>query len=246
MVIRRKSFRFSVVLTAVAASALGAYFVAAQVASPPPPGITAEVQAELHMTKPTHDTPTGWGEFLIVPQAAPTEQRADVPSVRPEFGPAANRVGFAGPNAPAQVASQVASFVDLPPEFHSLAQSKGMSIAEASAEEEASGSFRSSILYLRTNPSAMLNLSAYTPTGPVQITEFPDTAIYDFRTSISVNGKPTITKFPDKGTSDPNGDREVMWSQNGAVYFLKTFGPFSDDDVLRLASQVSISQEAKP
>jgi hypothetical protein len=48
--------------------------------------------------------------------------------------------------------------------------------------------------------------------------------------------------LPSAGTSDPNGDREVRWSQDGKAFLLKTFGPFSDDEVLTIATQISRSE----
>lgn len=53
-----------------------------------------------------------------------------------------------------------------------------------------------------------------------------------------------ITKFPAKGTSDPNGDREINWSQDGVAYFLKSFDPISDDELLGIANEIS-AMEAK-
>ena len=198
------------------------------------------------MTKPTHDQPTLWGEFLIVPLFGPSDAKESVPSPAPDFGDDAVRSGsIGGPEADREVASVVPRFVGLPPAAKKLLDSRGLALVGAEASMNPDGSFLSGLLYGRTEPTnAMLQLTAFTVMNPVHVTEFPRTAVYDFTASTAVAGHPTITKFPAKVTSDPNGDREIKWSQGGVAYFLKSFGPISDDELLGIANQIS-EMEAK-
>ncbi len=243
MSVWRTKWRVVAIMAATAVGGLGAYVVAAQVTGPgaSPPGITPEVQANLHMTKPTHDQPTVWGEFLIVPVFAPSEAEETTVNPAPHFGTDSVKTGpIAGPAAPAQAASLVPRFVAVPPTTQRILESKGLTVVGAEASANPDGSFMSNVLYGRTEPSnAMLQLTAFTAVNRVRVTEFPDTAIYDFVASNAIAGNPTITKFPDKGTSDPSGDREVKWSQGGAAYFLKSFGPFTDDELISIATEIS-------
>lgn len=248
MAIAVKRSRMAMLAAGAAASGLAAYAVAAALTSnaPTPPGITPEVQADLQMTKPTHDQPTMWGEFLIVPLFEPSDATVTSPSPAPDFGDDALRTGsVAGVGADREVAAIVPRFVDLPPSAKKFMDSKGLVLVGAEASMNPDGGFLSGLLYGRTEPTdAMLQLTAFTVMNPVQITEFPRTAVYDFTTSTAVAGHPTITKFPAKGTSDPNGDREIKWSQDGVAYFLKSFGPISDDELLGIANEIS-AMEAK-
>ena len=80
---------------------------------------------------------------------------------------------------------------------------------------------------------------------PVPVEEFPDNAVRDFRKWDGVRGNPTITVFPDPGTSDPRNDRMVAWSQSGAVYFVRTTGRYLDEDILALARYISETEETR-
>lgn len=242
------AWRLPAVAAVATLGALAAYLVVVHGNAPTvPPGISPEVQASLHMTEPTHTSPTPWGEFLIVPVAAPSTERGDEPSPVPEFGAAALVSGeLAGTDAPDRASAMVPRFVGLSVEGKKIVAGKGLVAVGAQAKANVNGSFLSAALYGKEPPNpGMLQITAYTPTIPVRVTEFPDTAIYDFRASTLVNGNPTITKFPDKGTSDPNGDREIKWSQRGVVYFLKSFGPFTDEDLLTIAVGISVQEEAR-
>lgn len=246
-----KSRRALGLVAAAGLTGLGAYAVAAQVGGQvdqPPPGISQGVQADLNMTKPTHDGPTPWGNFLIVPVTAPSDAQDNELSPAPVFGESAVKTGeLSGPDAPVRAVALVRRFVDLGEEGRSFAASIGLTAVGAEAAMNPDGAFSSGVLYARSQPgNAMIQLSALTPVRPIRITEFPDTAIYDFRTSTAVSDSPTITKFPDKGTSDPNGDREIRWSQNGVAYLLKSYGPISDDQLLAIAVEISNNQENQP
>lgn len=248
MAIAVKRSRMAMLAAAAGASGLAAYAVAAALTSnvPSPPGITPEVQQDLQMTKPTHNQPTMWGEFLIVPLFEPSNATESLPPPAPDFGDDAVTTGsVAGVGADREVAAVVPRFVDLSPSAKKLMDSKGLALAGAEASMSPDGSFLSGLLYGRTEPTnAMLQLTAFTVMNPVQVTEFPRTAVYDFTASTAVAGHPTITKFPAKGTSDPNGDREIKWSQNRVAYFLKSFGPISDEELLGIANGIS-AMEAK-
>ena len=230
-------------LLGTAVAAVGGYLAAAQV-SPDRPGVTADVQSVLRQGATRHTEPTVWGEFLIVPRMEPSDEVQPYESPRPLFGPDATVAGpFAGPLASEEAEAVVPAFVGVPSSFDESARARGFEIAEASAERDSAGNFRSSLLYLkRDGRPGMILISGYTPTRLVEVTEFPDTAIYEFRATNDVNGHPTITRLPDRLTSDPNGDREVMWSQGGKVYFIKVLGEFSDEEVLSLAASISSSE----
>jgi hypothetical protein len=199
------------------------------------------------MTRPSHDEPTRWGEFLIVPLFEPSDSVDSSPPPAPEFGDGSIQTGVVGgPDAIEIAASAVPRFVDLPVEAKALLESRGLSLVGAEAAINPDGSFLSGLLYGRTEPSnAMLQFAAFTVVNPVHVTEFPRTAIYDFAVSTAVAGHPTITKFPAAGTSDPNGDREVMWSQGGVAYFLKSFGPITDDELLSIANEISLTEQSR-
>lgn len=88
----------------------------------------------------------------------------------------------------------------------------------------------------------MLELSAYTPTGPVQVFRYPNSPVHVTEASMLVNNNPTITKFPDPTMVDPYADRTVMWSQDGAVYVLHGYGPFTDDELVVRARAISAAR----
>ena len=203
--------------------------------------IPPEVQDILHVTRPTHDSPTPWGHFLIDPVINGKGSQNPQSSVVPLFGTADVRTGdLAGAGSADSAAAKVSRFVAVPEKFQ-----HGMPLLGASADQNASGGFRSAVYYGDGDGTAAarsLKLTAYTPTAPVVIPEFPDTAITDFRATHEVAGNPTITIFPDKGTSDPSGPRQLMWSQSSAVYFIRTTGPFTDDELLLMANDVARSE----
>jgi hypothetical protein len=181
------------------------------------------------------------GLFVIVAPNAPNP-----PSWVPVRADTAIATGqLAGPAAPARAAAIVPRFVDVGAAGRALIDALGLVSDGAEAWQNPDGMFVSGVFYGRIEPRpAMLQLSALTPTGPVPITRFPDTPIYDFRTSTAVNGNPTITKFPDKGTSDPNGDREIRWSQGGVAYALHSFGPITDEQLLAVAIEISVAESS--
>ena len=174
----------------------------------------------------------------------PSGTGVDTTSSLPNFSSDAIDTGMVtGPDSPTRAAAIAPRFIDAPDEALGKLTSEGFEAAGASAQQDTSGTFASYVLYGRTTPSpAMFQVRAYTPTSPVAITRFPDNPVYDFRTSTAVRGHPTITKFPKPVTSDPNGQREVFWSQGGAVYFLTVTGPFTDDEVLGYASTISLKE----
>ncbi len=224
---------------------MGAYVVSAALSGPESRQVAESqgAQPNFQVAPPTHDRPTQWGEFLIVPIFAPASPGPSetFPQPAPTFGPDAKRSGLVGgADADAKVESQVPEFVGLPDAAKQIVAARGLALVSAEASANADGSFVSGLLYGRTEPSnAMLQLSVITVVNPLRITEFPHTPIYDFVASYAVAGNPTITKFPSAGTSDASGDREVRWSQDGKAFLLKTFGPFSDDEVLEIANEVS-------
>lgn len=88
MTIAGKPTRLGILAASAAACGFAAYAVAAALTSsaPSPPGITPEVQTALQMTKPTHNQPTAWGEFHIVPLFEPSDAEETLPSPAPSFG----------------------------------------------------------------------------------------------------------------------------------------------------------------
>lgn len=209
-----------------------------------PAAIPRSVQDILRVTKPAHNVPTPWGHFLIDPIINGHGSQNPQTSPVPLFAASDARTGdLSGPTSAAAAAARVNRFVAVPPQFQ-----HGMPLLGASAEASADGRFRSAVYYGDGDGSSSarsLKVTAYTPVGPVVIPEFPDTAISDFRTTHDVAGNPTITIFPDKGTSDPAGPREVMWSQGAAVYFIRTTGAFADDELLNMANQIAASEAAR-
>jgi hypothetical protein len=198
-------------------------------------------------TEPSPEGPTPWGEFLIVPVNVSSGDDGAL-SPGPVFGDSAVKTGdLGGPDAPAKAAALVPRFVDLGPQGLALVASIGLTAVGAEASQNPDGTFVSGVFYGRIEPRpAMVQLTALTPIHPIRITRFPDTPIYDFVTSMAVNGNPTITKFPDKGTSDPNGAREIRWSQEGVAYTLQSGGPISDDQLLAAAVEISVAESKRP
>ncbi len=203
-----------------------------------PAAIPRSVQDILRVTKPAHNVPTPWGHFLIDPIINGHGSQNPQTSPVPPFVASDMRTGdLSGPTSAGAAAARVNRFVAVPPQFQ-----HGMPLLGASADQNANGQFRSAVYYGDGDGTASarsLKLTAYTPTAPVVIPEFPDTAITDFRATRDVAGNPTITIFPDKGTSDPSGPRQLMWSQGSAVYFIQTTGPFTDDELLLMANDVA-------
>jgi hypothetical protein len=185
--------------------------------------------------------PASWGPFVIV---APTSTKT---TPIPRFGPDAIDTGMVeGPDAPAVVAAAASRFVDAPPEARIKLAEEGFAAEGALAEQDASGAFWSFVLYSRTTPSpAGFQIRAYTPTGPVPVTHFPESPIWEVKVSHAVDGNPTITKSPHPVTASPDGERAVSWSQDGAVYELTVIGPFTDDEVLAYARAISASERAR-
>jgi hypothetical protein len=174
-----------------------------------------------------------WGLFVLVP---PGEASSGVP----RFGPDALRTGdLSGPDSAARARSEASLFVDLPKEAYVALTAADFEVQGASASQDDTGRFESWVLVGRELPRpAMVELRAYTPTGPVTITVFPGSPVHTTETSFLVNGNPTVTKFRTPMT-DPDADQSVMWSQGSSVYILHASGPFADDDLLAWARAIS-------
>jgi hypothetical protein len=207
--------------------------------------IDPELQKVLKMAAaPTHDQPTPWGNFVINPvingAGILNPQHSAIPLLN---GPAAKTVEIAGPQAPTLVGASIRRFIDVPPTFQ-----KGMPALGAVGSEEGER-FWTRVDYGSgdgTSNYQSVSVEAFTPTEPVVFDEFPDNAIRHFAASLVVRGNPTLTVLPDKITADPRMERVVAWSQGSAVYFVRTTGLFTDDEVLELAQQVAAGAEAKP
>lgn len=206
--------------------------------------IPPEVQAVLRQADaPTHNTPTEWGLLLINPvingEAIINVQEFPVP---PFIGPEVVFDEANGEEASERLAGQGLRVIDVPEPYR-----KGMSVGAVRAITDRDQFY--TIAYFESGAGTenylSLEVEAYTPTAPVPVEEFPDNAIRDFRKSNAVRGNPTITVFPDTGTSSPMNERLVAWSQDGAVYFLRTTGFYPDEDLLAAAAHISETEERR-
>ena len=179
-----------------------------------------------------------FGPFVLVAPGEPSSNGA------PQFGVDALRTGeLSGVDAAARARSEASLFVDLPKEAYAVLTPAGFEVAGTSVTQDSSGRFDSWVLVGRQVPKpGMVELRAYTPTGPVAVTVFPESPVHTTETSNAVNGNPTITQFRTPMT-DPYADQTVMWSQGSAVYVLHAAGPFSGDDLLAWARAISAAQQ---
>ena len=188
--------------------------------------------------------PRPWGEFVVEPVGAPN----DPVSPAPQFGETAIASGhLTGATAPRDAAAKVPRFVDIPVETQASLAAKGLAVVFAEATfDPVTGSFLSGLLYARSEqPTAMFQLVAYTPVRPPQVTDFGASGVTVMTLDYAVNGNPTITVFPHPISAPPTNSRTVDWSQDGAVYFLQTTGPFTDDKVLAIARAISADEAAR-
>lgn len=206
--------------------------------------IPPEVQAVLQQAPaPAHDAPTEWGLLLINPviegEALINVEELPLPSLR---GLDAADGKAEGESAFDQLAEQGLHVIRIP-ELHR----KGMEVRFVRSITQGRRFYTYAYLEsgVGTEDYLSLEVEAYTPTAPVPVEEFPDNAIRDFRKWDGVRGHPTITVFPDPGTSDPRNERLVAWSQDGAVYFLRTTGRYLDEDLLALARYISEAEEKR-
>lgn len=184
---------------------------------------------------PTHTEPTPWGLFVINPvidgHGILNPQEPPIPV----FGSNVERTESSGDGAIEELLARGFVVPDIP-----AAASEGLELAAAVAFRE--GELYSTWLFFGadadTSNSRSLIVHTYTPTQPVVFDEFPDNAIRDFRANTVVNGQPTLSVFPDQGTSDPRGERIVAWSREGAVFQITTTGLFGDGDVVDLARHI--------
>ncbi|MBI2767430.1 MAG: hypothetical protein HYX53_16165 [Chloroflexi bacterium] len=206
--------------------------------------IPPDVQSVLEQAAaPTNSEPTPWGLFVINPvingAGVLNPQRSPIP----EFsGPSAKRLEARGEQAFAQASAAGLPVVNIPP-----ALVKGMPLNGLISEQDGA-QFNFGAYYASGDGTAnyfSLVVQAYTPRDPVTFDEFPDNAIRDFSQSAAIRGYPTLMVLPDKVTADPRGERIVAWSQGTAVYWVKTTGRFTDDEVLELARKISESEEGQ-
>lgn len=180
------------------------------------------------------DTPASWGHFLVVPVVAGVPV-ADPEPALPEFSASALSGSFEGESAPAQAAEAGLRLVEIPEAYRHGAVARG---AEARQEPDGSA-FVSSVFYATPDERISIRVSAYTPTASVAVLAYPDVGVYRMELNNDVNGEPTIVMMPHPATSDPSGERHVMWSQGEAVYFVTTTGAFTDEEVIDMARHVS-------
>jgi len=214
----------SVVPTSTVASPTVASTASPTADAPPPPGSGRTVV----------DSPTPWGHFLVVP-VVPGAPVADPPMALPEFSASALSGTFEGELAPVQAAEAGLRLVEVPETYRHGAVVRG-----AEARQEPDGSvFTSSVFYATPDGRTTVRLSAYTPKASVTVLAYPDAGVYRMELNSDVNGEPTIVALPHPATSDPAGERRVMWSQGAAVYFLTTTGAFTDEEVIDMARHLS-------
>lgn len=200
--------------------------------------IPPELQAILMQADaPTHDRPTPWGLFVINPVINGEGILNPQTSPLPYFdGADVTRVEAYGKDALEEVRAE-----------------GGIALEETSIDIPllAAVFFREGDKYWSrtfygegdgTPDYRSLVLETFTPTEPVVFDEFPDNAIRDFRKSERVAGHPTLTVFPDPNTADPRMERVVAWSQGDAVFFVRTTGIFTDDEVISIAQSLAKAQ----
>lgn len=200
----------------------------------PSGGQLSEVAPPAGSGRTVVDEPTSWGRFLVVPVLPGVSIPDPVPTL-PEFGAFARNESFTGESAPSAARASGLRFVDIREEYR-----RDMTALGAEVQEESeSGAFRSSVVYASPDQFTSIRVSAYTPTASVVVLNYPDAGVYRLELTSDVNGEPTIVVMPHEATSDPNGERRVMWSQGGAVYFVITTGAFTDQEVLDIARRIS-------
>ncbi len=206
--------------------------------------IPADLQEVLQQAPaPTHDQPTEWGLLLINPvvggEAVINVQELPLPRLN---GPDVRRGEAEGESALETLAAQGLPLIDVPEAYR-----KGMEVGLVASISDGERFWTVANFFgaVGTPDVISLQVEAYTPTGPVPFEEFPDNAIRDFAKSNAVRGHPTITVFPDQGTSNPRNERIVAWSQGGRVYFLRTTGLYLDAEILALANHISQAEESR-
>ena len=248
----KRTTRAVVVASACAAIAAWAYWAISGVyADPPsvgpirsvkdiPPGIQEILK---QAPGPTHDKPTPWGLLTINPvvngEALLNPQTSPVPDIH---GPGTRGDDASGAGALERIKAAGLPSFDIPDQ-----KRKGMSPSLVSSLANGDLIFKTAFFGQGdgTEEYQSLHVTAYTPVGVVAIEEFPDNAIRDFSANYAVNGNPTITVFPDKGTADPRDERFVAWSQGRLVFIVQTTGLFTDDEVLNLARHLSNTEEVR-
>lgn len=206
--------------------------------------IPPEIQAVLKQAPaPTHDKVTPWGLFVINPvirgEALLNTQRSPIPQFDSLSAVRVESRSETGITLAEEKGLRVIRVAE--------AARKGLPLNGLIAESDGD-QFNFGAYYGAgdgTPTYASLTIQAYTPRDPVPFEEFPDNAIWDFSKSTAVRGYPTLMVVPDKGTADPRDERVVAWSQENAVYWVKTTGLFTDDEVLDIAIGISASEELR-